>query len=334
MKKTIYDIANELGVAPSTVSKAISGSPGVSDKMRKKVMNYIKEVRYFPNANASKLKTKKTYTIGVLFSEDLNIGLEHSFFSSIIQAFKTYVEAKGYEITFVIKNIGKLEMSYLEHCQQKNIEGVFIVTSTENDLDLKEIIDSDIHCVSTDMIMKNLVSVLSDNAQGAKLAVQYFADHGFKHIGHLAGPEYSYAANQRIVSFKEEMKVHGLTINPGYIHRTKHYSFEEGYKAASHFIQLDPIPQAIFAVSDLVAMGLMKGLFEHGYKVPKDMKIIGFDDVSYSKYYNPALTTIRQDTKQIGEKAAELLLSMMDGSQDITEQVYRIPVSLIKRETT
>ena len=179
MKKTIYDVATELGLAPSTVSKAINGAKGVSDKTRKKVLKYVEEIRFFPNTNASKLKTKKSYTIGVIFSEAMGIGLEHNFFSSIIQSFKEYVQEKGYEITFVINNLGNKYMSYIEYCQQKNIEGVFIVTSLPDDTHVEELILSNVHCVSTDIYREGLYTVISDNYDGSVQAVEYFINKGF-----------------------------------------------------------------------------------------------------------------------------------------------------------
>lgn len=115
MKKTIYDIAKELKVAPSTVSKALNNSTGISEKTRKKIQAYADQVRYYPNANASKLKTKKTYSIGVIYSDVSNVGLEHSFFSSILQSFKSFVECEGYEITFVITNLANRKISYLDY---------------------------------------------------------------------------------------------------------------------------------------------------------------------------------------------------------------------------
>ncbi|MEC9485210.1 MAG: LacI family DNA-binding transcriptional regulator [Candidatus Izemoplasma sp.] len=334
MKKTIYDIAEELGVAPSTVSKALNNSGGISERMKKRVVDYANKVRYFPNSNASKLKTKTSYTIGVIYSENLGIGLEHHYFSSILQAFKAYVERRGYEISFVITNLGNREMTYLEYCAQKNIDGVFIVTSTATNPNLKELIDSDVACITTDLYHDHLYTVISDNELGAKLAVDHFVDLNHTKIGHIRGSKFSIAGNERYEGYLDAMRRHGLNIDKRFIVTADYYSYESGYQAARKLMALNALPTAIFCASDQIALGAMKAFQEAGIRVPQDISIIGFDDIDFVKYLSPKLTTIRQDTKQIGETAAKKLLIMIDSDKELEEMQIKIPVKLIEREST
>lgn len=333
MGKTIYDIAKELGVAPSTVSKALNGRNGISERMRKKIQKYADEVRYYANSNASKLKTKKSYSIGVIYSEDLDIGLEHYFFSSILQSFKNYVEARGYEITFVINNLGNRKISYLDFCRQKNIDGVYIVTSVPGDPHLNELLDSNIAAVTTDIYYNNLFTVISDNVEGARKAVEYFHQLGHEKIGHVTEAHQSLAARERLQGFKDAMRAFNLPVNDDYIVSSDYYSFEHGYEAGKRFLELDDYPTAVFAVADIIAMGFIKALKDGGLRVPEDVSVIGFDDIPFSEHFEPALTTVRQDTRVIGEEAASKLLEMMDEESNDRTGIEKIPVDLVVRDS-
>ncbi len=334
MKKTIYEVASELNVAPSTISKALNGSPGVSDKLRKKILDYAKEVNYFANPIASNLKSKKSYSIGIVFTEHLKIGLQHQFFSSIIQHFKDYVESKGYEITFVITNLGNAKTSYLEFCTQKKIEGVFIVTSSENDNNIKELVNSNIKCVTTDNVGDKLHTIISDNHKGAKLAVDYFHSIGIKRIAHIKGPNYSIAAKERELGFCQTQESHGIKVEDELLIEVAQFSFEHGYQAGREFLKLDNYPEAAFVCSDIIAMGFIRCLNESGVRVPEDVKVIGFDDIEFSRLFTPSLTTIRQNVENIGKTAARKLLTLIQNKDENIQEVERIPVELVLRDST
>ncbi|MCF7927108.1 MAG: LacI family transcriptional regulator [Candidatus Izimaplasma sp.] len=334
MKKTIYDIAEELEVAPSTVSKALNDAPGISKKMRERIKKYADKVRYFPNANAAKLKTKKSFSIGIVYSENLGIGLEHNFFSSILQKFKEYVESNGYEITFVISNLGNRKLSYYEFCQQKNIKGVFIVTSVPDNPYLKELIDSDVACVTTDIYFDNLYTVISDNINAGQKAVKFFYEKGFRHIAHIAGHHYSLAARERQEGFRKQMNEYNLPIRENEVIQANTYSFEDGYKSGELFLKQPNYSKAVFVVSDQVAMGFIKALQDNGVKVPEDVSVIGVDDLPFSKHYCPALTTIQQDTTKIGLTAAKKLIDMMKYKEANKKGITKIPVKIIERDST
>ncbi len=334
MKKTIYDISKELGVAPSTVSKALNGGSGVSEKTRKKIIRYANKVRYIPNASASLLKTKRSYSIGIIYSEELNIGLEHHFFSSVIQSFKDFVEKQGYEITFVIKHVGTTEMSYLEFCRYKNLDGVFIIVAEPSDKDLIELIESDIPSVTTDLLCDGIYSVMTDNIFGGKLAVNKLVEQGHTRIGHIAGPEHSIAGAERIRGFREGLEENGIEVEEDLIMLAEQFSFESGYRATSQFFSLKERPTAIFAGSDEIAMGVIKRLKENGFKVPEDVAVIGFDDNPFCKYFEPPLTTLRQEKHQIGTEAARYLINLIENpDQEADFGELRIKPVFITRDS-
>lgn len=334
-KQTIYDIAQALNLAPGTISKVLNQTGNVSDKTRARVLSYIKEVGYVPNNSARMLKSKRTYTVGIVFTEESDVGLEHSFFSSILQNFKTFVETRGYELSFIVKKLGQHELSYLEWCVNKRVDGVYIVVGNYDDQGLYELINSHIPCVSNDMLVPGLHTVISDNDMGVRLSVEYIKNElHLQKIAFISGPKSSKAFNERIEAFKHYIKIHQLT-QIGDIMYAESFGFTSGYNAVKTLLSsTDDKPELIMVASDDLALGVMKGIHDSGLTVPSDIQIIGFDDIAFAKHFSPPLTTIKQDRKLLGETAAIRLIELIENPDDMMEEVVRLPVELIIREST
>ncbi|VEU80712.1 LacI family DNA-binding transcriptional regulator [Haploplasma axanthum] len=330
---TIYTIAEDLGLAPGTISKIINNKGNVSTETREAVLDYIKRIGYVPSSSARMLKSKRTYTIGVIFSEDMKIGLEQAFFSSILQNFKNYAENKGYELSFIVRKLGKNKMSYYEWCLNKRVDGVYIVVGDYQDKELLELVNSKIPCVSTDMIVDNLHTVISDNAQGIKLALEYIKNElKLKKVAMISGPTRSKAFKERIDYFnnnykKYELEKTDLIIADG-------FGFTTGYNSAIELLDKNNNPEVIIASSDDIALGILKAIFDRGFNVPDDIQVIGFDDIAFAKHFTPPLTTIRQDRKKLGERAAKDLISHIENDIFHSKEIVTIPVELIERKTT
>lgn len=332
MRKNIITVAKELNLAPSTVSKVLNNNGRVSQKTRERVMAYVKEVGYIQDASARILKSKKSYTLGILFSDISLVGLEHPFFSSILQSFKNYVEKQGYEIIFVVNKIGEREMSYLEWCLTKKVDGVLLVSGNLNNPLIKELVNSEIPCVSTDFIMPDLTTVISNNEQGIELAIEYSRKLNRKHIDLISGPTTSIAFQLRLEHFERIMK---KDINPFFIVEAKGFGYQAGFDAAIRLLeQSTRLPDCVLVTSDDLAFGAIRGFESKGYKVPEDIAVIGFDDINFARIYSPALSTIRQDKKMIGETAAIKLIHMIQENATKTQEIIKIPVSLIERAST
>lgn len=335
-KRTIYTIAKELNLSPGTISKILNNTGTVSDQTRKRVLEYIEEVGYVPVTSARMLKSKRTYTIGVIFAEDLDIGLEHSFFSSILQHFKTYVEDKGYELSFIVPKLGKHKLTYYQWCINKRVDGVYIVVGNYDDPNLDEIINSEIPCVSTDMFLPNLHTVISDNKMGIELLFDYIQQHlEAKTVGLIAGPQKSPAFRERKEHFETLAASYGLSYQPAHVVLAESYGFSSGYKAANQLVDDNQsLPEVLIVSSDDIALGVIKALGERQIRVPDDIQVTGFDDIVFAKHFTPALTTIAQDRKQLGETAAKNLISLIERPGTKIPEVVKVPVSLIARAST
>lgn len=335
MKKTIYDVAKEMNLSPGTISKILHNKGNVSQKTRERVLKYVKETGFVPDSSARILKAKKSFVIGIVFSDIAHFGLEHPFFSSVLQHFKNYVENLGYEIVFIVNRIGDQELSYLRWSKVKKVDGVLIVTGNINKPNIIELVNSDIPAVSVDILMENLVSVISDDELGIKLGVDYAVKSGLKRLGCVSGPLTSRAYFERLSAFERVLASHGMEFNQKYFSEAESYGFTGGYNATTKLLKTcDQIPDFLFALSDEIAFGVIRSIEDAGYNVPKDISVIGYDDIYLSKHFTPSLTTVYQDKKQIGEVAAQKLLDIIEGNIVSESTVERIPVSLIMRKST
>ena len=177
-------------------------------------------------------------------------------------------------------------------------------------------------------------SVITDNLQAAERAVQHLYDYGHRKIGHVSGPSRNTFPNERLVGFRKAMFEHRLGVRDEWI-VAGDYTMESGKAAAAHFASLDEVPTAVFAANDEMAIGLIATLRQHGIECPRDISVIGFDDIGVSQNYFPALTTMRQPREQIGRIATETLVNILEGNRTSPEPVRVVLQSdLIVREST
>lgn len=329
---TIYDIAKKAGVSPTTVSKVFNNYTDVSQKTKEKVLRVAQEIGYVPNLSARSLKTNRSYLIGVVFSENVGIGLEHQFFSVVLESFRNSIGAYGYDTVFINNTLGNQKIGYLDHCKYRNVDGLFIITANPGDIDFSKLIESDIKCVTTDIIFENKPYVISDNYEGSKLAVNYFYDKGHRNIAHLSGPLEILAASQRDVGFREAMEERNLIINETNMIQSAMYKYDDAYKATKELFSRftdENRPTALYASADIMAIAAMQALKDMNLNVPEDVSIIGFDDIALAKYASPQLTTVRQDKKRIGKEVAESIYKLIN-KEEVEHEVI-IPVSIVER---
>ena len=333
-KFTIHDLAADLSLAPGTVSKILNGKGNIPVETRKRVLTRAKEVGYVANHSARVLKAEHTWTIGVVFSDIASFGLEHPFFGSIIQAFKNFIEDKGYEMVFIPKKIGEQEQTYLQWATNKSVDGVLLLTGDVNAGDIQELIQADIPCVSVDMVDPSLATIISDDRQGIELIFKHYLQLGFQTIYAYSGSTLSRAYQQRSEAFETLSKAFKTKRPNQSYFVTDRYGVQHYYEQALLWIQSwNHKPEAIIAFSDDIAMGLIRALKELGYRVPEDISVSGYDDIQFASLFSPAITTIKQDKKRIAETAAKTLLDIID-KKEVSKGVNSVPVQLIVRHST
>lgn len=327
---TIYDVARKSGYSITTVSKVLNNYPNVSEKAKEKVRMVVKEMGYMPNSSAKTLASKRSNLIGVVFSEELDVGIAHPYFNEIIESFKKQIELSNYDLLFVSRNIDT-DQSYYDHLRHRGVDGVIVVVAEMEKVE-KELIGSDIPAVFIDIDIKNTNVVYSDNTMGSMLAVDYLYELGHRKIAHITGESTNFSAMKRIQGFQKAVEKNQLQIPNNYIVNGGYFSYEGGQVAMKQLLMLEDRPTAVYVSGDEMAIGAIQTIKDSGLRVPEDISIIGFDDISIAKYLDPPLTTIRQEKSIIGKQAAILLLAEIDKEiKNYKSEV--IPVSLVKRGT-
>jgi LacI family transcriptional regulator len=332
---TIYDIAKRTGYSAPTISKAINNQPDISEATKNEILAVAREMGYVPNHNAKALVTRKSWLIGVIFAEDdLGIGIEHPLFSGIMNAFKQEMEACGYEVMFISQKLGDKTLSYLEHCKYRRVDAVLILNHSGLNMDVLRVINSGMPVISTNILYPGSMCVLSENHDASIEAVKYLYSLGHTRIGHLSGPydDYASAGKERLLGYREGLKLCGLEYDGRLVSESVHWNPDAGYLAMKRMLQNRPLPTAIYVGGDVLCVGVLRACREEGVRVPEDISIVGFDDNEAAQYVHPALTTFRQNRREIGQVAADLLLRKIDGETDLPE-LSRIPVRLVERES-
>ena len=334
---TIYDIAKAAGVSPTTVSRVLNNYPDVSKKTKEKIQKTIKELEYIPNTSARSLSTKRSYLIGVLFSETLNLGVEHPFFAGVIEGFKNELATKGYDTMFIVNKLGDNEMGYLQHCKIRGVDGVCFFATKEDDR-LEELLNSDIKSVTTDIIHPGIPRICSDNYEGSRLAMTYLLNKGHTKNACIMSQLNVLSSSERYEGVKKVYKEQGKTYDEKYLSLAMDFNIESGYQAIKELyarLEESEYPTAIYAASDTIAIGVINYLKDIGKKVPEDVEVIGFDDIDLAAQFSPSISTIAQDRLEIGRVAARTLLKQIEGNKDFeVVETIKVPVKLILREST
>jgi len=334
MKKTIIDLAKELNLSPSTISKVVNNKGKISQETRDRVMEHVKASGYVAMSNARILSAKKSHTIGVVYADISQAGFEHPYFSRILQSFKNKVESQGYDIVMIVSVLGRHELSYLDWARNKKVDGILIVMGSINRANMIEIVNSDIPTISTDILMDSLESVICDDDMGARLAVEHAVSLGKKRIMMVSGPDTSRAFVDRMDAFRRHMGRQGMTCRDSDITIADGFDFDAGYRAGIMIAQRDTRPDFIFVASDVIAFGVIRALESQGIRVPDDISVLGYDDIDFAQHFTPSLSTIAQDAEGIGNVAADRLLKMIESARRLPPVVTKLPVSLKVREST
>lgn len=332
---TIYDIAKMAGYSPATVSKAFNNYSGVNKKTYKKIMEVAQALEYTPNNNARSLVTKKTWLLGVLFSEDVGTGIAHPHFGEILQNFQMRAGDNGYDVVFINKRLGNKDASYLEHCLYRGVDGVLLAAGARHTEEIQCVLSSNIKCVSVEMVYPSKYTIISDNRMGTMQALEYLYFLGHRKIAHIACSLSSLAGMERYAAYKEFLKLKGLEENPKYFVEAEYFMEDAGAKAATKLLQqsLEDLPTAVYIAYDEAACSAMRMFEKQGFRIPEDLSIIGFDNLIYTGAISPSLTTIEQDRKEIGQKACDTLIKLIENDTMDMPCEVRIPTKLIVRNS-
>ncbi|WP_439151343.1 LacI family DNA-binding transcriptional regulator [Winogradskyella sp.] len=345
-KITLKQIARELDVSISTVSKALRNSAEISEDTKQKVQAFAKLYNYRPNNIALSLKNRKTNTIGIIIPE-----IVHHFFSNVISGVENIANKRGYNVIIGLSNESfSKEVINMEMLANGSIDG-FILSISKETLQLQdyhhfnETISQGMPIVMFDRVVPDIKcdKVIVDDFNGAKTAVKKLIDNDCKSIALITTKDYVSVGKLRTQGYLEALEEHQITPQAELI-----LKLDDTLNYDEHLDTLEAEIESlfssnknidgVFAVNELYALSAMKVARKLGYKIPEDIQVVGFSDGVLAKHSTPGLTTVSQHAQQMGEKAADLLIDKLENefNTDIEEEYQTVVITtdLIEREST
>ncbi len=333
MSVTIKDVARSCDLSISTVSKVFNGYPDISDATRKQVMEAAQRIGYRPNALARALKTNRSYNLGVLCVDDNTSGLMHPFFAAVLNAFKEEAERRGYDITFINHNIGAMNMTYLEHCRYRNVDGVCLAVVDFYSPEVADLVNSDIPCVTIDHEFDGRTSIMSDNLNGIRMLVDRAVSLGHRRIAYIHGQRNSLVTENRIRGFHQAMEAHGLPVPEGYLLHGRYDDIGNVRSLLGELMDRTDRPTCVLLPDDAPYFGVLDAVRGMGLQVPGDVSLAGYDGISAVQMIHPQLTTVKQDSEAMGRQAAYRLIDQIDHPNTAVHDSVMIPSRLIEGES-
>jgi LacI family repressor for deo operon, udp, cdd, tsx, nupC, and nupG len=302
----IREVAQAAGVSVATVSRALTNPEKVSEESLKKVHDAIKVVGYRPNLLARSFRAAKSFSVVVLVPDITN-----PFFSQVIQAIEDRAQQKGYAVLLGdTRETSKREQEYVNRVETRLADGVIQLRPQSMSSSTQPIpwVNA-CGCEGTPG-----PSVRIDNVGAAKTMVDYLISLGHKRIGVISGLKDNPHSIDRLKGYKASLAAAGIPFNEELVVEGN-FTMWSGQNAAKQFFSLEQMPTAIFCMNDEMAIGAIQTLKAEGLSVPKDVSVTGFDDINYAKYWDPALTTMAQPAEEIGKRAMDLLLRIIEGEE-------------------
>ncbi len=333
MGSTIKDVAKKAGVSPTTVSLVFNNRESrVSETTRERVMAVAKELNYYPNQFAASLVTKRSHIIGVV-SDSVNI-----FSAQVITGIVKQAKLKGYQVVQVsASQENEDDVEYLNIFLNQGIDGVIFPHSSICSLKnlkngFQSMIRSGVPAIAMDVEINGATSCadICDHVYGGYLATRHLIDYGHQKIGAISGPRDYISSVKRLEGYCKALEEAGIPFDPSLIY-TGNYKLESGQDALPYL--LGKGVTAIFAFNDMIALGIYKAIRNYGMSIPKDISVVGYDDIFISDVLEVPLTTVHIPIEDIGRRAAQELIELIENKQPAADQKKCEPVLMVRAST-
>ncbi len=327
-KVTVHDIAKEAGVSQSTVSKVLNNYSTISESTRDKVLKAINDLNFKPDPVARSLVTKKTNTIGLIIGDITN-----PFYSESSEVILKSAKEFGYVVIIYNTDDEKLETS-VNNLIERRVDGIIIAS-----VDRREVVPDELHEVGfpilfyNQVINKNNIHYIKlDDNLGAKMAVNYLCGLGHRQISFISGPINRSTYYNRYVGYKSALKQNGLNFEKKMVHIG-----DMDQCVIEHFIgkllNSDNRPTSFFAASDVIALRIIAALLKFGLKVPEDISVVGFGDITFSSHPLINLTTVSQKVSEMSKIALKNIISIIENEEGIKPKPVILEPELVIRGT-
>lgn len=335
---TIYDIAEKLKLATSTISRALKDHPSISEKTIKKVKKTAEEMGYVPNTLAAGLRGNKTQTIGVLIPT-----VTQPFLSSLISGIEITAQKSGYNVIIMQSNDSyEAEVSMAKSLYGSRVSGVIcsLAMKTIDTSHFEQFVSNNIPLVFVDRVPKdfNTFRVIIDNYAAGFKATQHLIEQGCTRIGHLtAGSKFGNLYTERMRGYIDALKKYNLEVDEELITDLKTVTYQEGVIASNKLLDLKNPPDGIFASGDIMAVSAIQTAKKRGFKIPEDIAVIGFNNDPISEIIDPNLSTITHPADKMGQISAEIILKSIkskSSKKDDIKEITFLNTEVLVRESS
>jgi DNA-binding LacI/PurR family transcriptional regulator len=331
MATTMKDVAKIAGVSTATVSHVINGTRNVSDEVRVRVLDAMTQIKYRPNVLARGLRTKKTNTLALIIPDITN-----PFFTEFTRGFQDTADKKDF-IVFLCNTDRQLsrELRFLELMWQQQVGGVALNPSKVRVEDLNHLLQTHIPIVliGTQIDHPDLDVVMVDGVQGSIDVVQYLYELGHRRIGIVGGLRSTSSGLLRYQGYCQGLNKYDLPINEQLITEGE-FTYDGGHKCMNQLLSIPLPPTAVFATSDVMALGAKRAIEENGLNIPDDISIIGFDDIVEVSRVRPKLSTVAQPIYKMGVISAEILFDRLENNGQLPRKKVVLKHEVVVREST
>ncbi len=340
MAVTIKDIARKAGVSHSTVSRALHGNPSIAEGTAERIRRAAVELGYLPSGPARSLKTNRSHVLGVVVSS-----LDDPFFSGILQGIEEGVQEAGYSL-FIAASQRDLarEHRIVQALVERRADGVIICSSSFSAATGQQLLQFGVPIVvvNNQAAESFRYSIYHDDVDGARQLARHLVNLGHRRFGYLGNAQSGRTNLERLDGLKLELEAAGLPLPAEYTHQVSGGDPDNGLEGAGHFLKLPHRPTALVCFNDMLAIGALKALQQAGVRVPQEISLTGFDNIVFSAFTNPPLTTFDQPKQSLGREAARLVLGLLNAAPESasplgTRPDQRIRVlrgQLLVRQTT
>jgi DNA-binding LacI/PurR family transcriptional regulator len=319
---TIKEVAARSGVSVATVSNVLQNKNHLySPETAERVWQAVRELGYRPSSVARSLIRRRTDTIGVILEERQELVLD-PYVMSVLEGILEYTVPRDYPIKIVSMMYQQRPDSFLAHVDDGSVDGVILVAPRTHSAALQWAAKADIPAVVAGSTLPGtpLPCVDVDDITAFGQVVRWLVELGHRRIGHIAGPQTHWSAKRRLQAYLQTMQDMGISPEPNWIVEGQ-YTPPSGKEAMERLLEVSPPLTAVVSGNDWMAMGAMEAIHQRGLRIPDDISVVGFDDIESAQWVMPPLTTFRQPMRQIGAKAAELVVKQIETGKRIRDVV-------------
>jgi LacI family transcriptional regulator len=309
---TIRDVAAVARVSPATVSRVLNGKEDVGADLRRRVLGVVAELGYRRNGPARSLRTRAAMVLGLIISDVTN-----PFFTAVVRGVEDQAQRAGYSVVLANadEDVAK-EARYLEVAAAEQMAGVLLSPASPRQTSIDVLLEQGVPVVTIDrrLAAATVDSVMVNNRQAARDAVQHLIGQGCRRVGIVAGPVQTTTGAGRLAGYRAALRAAGRTLDPS-LFAYADFRTEGGYTATWQLLRQRLPPDGLLFSNNLMTVGGLQAIAEAGLAIPDDLAVVGFDDANWATALRPALTVVAQPTYEIGQTAAELLLRRVDGEK-------------------